>query len=85
MSFTADTIRTTLTDYLTTEFFAEEPEILNDQTGLLSEGLIDSISVMVLVQFIESTFSFEFEPHEVDADNLDSVDKMVVFIQNRTS
>ena len=85
MSFTADSIRTTLTDYLTKEFFADDPESLNAQTGLLSLGIIDSISVMVLVQFIETSFSFEFEPHEVDADNLDSVDKMVVFIQNRIS
>ena len=85
MAFTAETIRTTLADYLTKDFFAEEPELLNDQTGLVSEGIIDSLSVMTLVQFIETTFSFEFEPHEVDADNLDSIDKMVAFIQNRTS
>ena len=85
MSFTTESIRTTLTDYLTTQFFADEPESLNDQTGLLSFGIIDSLSVMVLVQFIETSFSFEFEPHEVDADNLDSVDKMVAFIQSKIS
>jgi acyl carrier protein len=70
---------------LTTEFFADEPGSLTDQTALLSEGIIDSLSVMVLVQFIETSFSFEFEPHEVDPDNLDSIDKMVAFIQAKIS
>ncbi len=81
MTHSDENIRSILTKYLTEEFFSDEPEILEGQTALLSEGFIDSLSVMVLVEFIEQQFGFEFEPHEVDADNLDSVARMVGFIQ----
>jgi acyl carrier protein len=71
--------------YLKTEFFSDDPEMLNSQTGLLSDGYIDSVSVMILVEHLEKTFDFEFEPHEVDADNLDSIDRMVAFIEHKKS
>lgn len=81
MTTTEDEIRSKLNSYLKQEFFSETPEVLDEQTGLLSGGYIDSLSVMMLVEFIENSFHIELEPHEVDPDNLDTVDRMVVFVE----
>ena len=65
------------------EEFANEAETgpLADSTPLLSSGIIDSISALQLVEFLENTFGFEFQAHEVDQDNLDSLDKINDFVQ----
>ncbi|MEM1319722.1 MAG: acyl carrier protein [Bacteroidota bacterium] len=53
---------------------------IDDDTPLLTSGLIDSISALQLVYFLEQTFSFKFKAHEVDRDNLNTIDKIVSFI-----
>ena len=83
MNYSTDEIGARINEFLKEEFFADEPGTLDVQIGLLSEGFIDSVSVMILVEFLEKTFDFEFEPHEVDADNLDSIEKMVAFVQRK--
>jgi len=83
MSISPSEIGDRITAYLKTEFFSDDPEVLKNQTALLSEGYIDSLSVMVLVEYLEKAFDFEFEPHEVEPENLDSIDKMVAFIQRK--
>jgi acyl carrier protein len=59
-----------------------ESEIKND-TLLLSHGIIDSISTMQIVSFIENEFKFEFKAYEVDKDNLDSISIMADFVQKK--
>jgi acyl carrier protein len=57
-------------------------EILDD-TPLISGGLIDSISTMQLVAFLEKKFHFEFQAHEVDRDNLDSIEIIASFVASK--
>lgn len=58
---------------------AENKE-LTYSTPLISGGLIDSILTMQLVVFLEQTFNFEFQAHEVDRDNLDTIDIIAAFV-----
>lgn len=53
---------------------------IEEETPLLSSGLVDSVSALELVDDLESTFGFEFAPHEVDQANLDSAVKIEAFI-----
>jgi len=55
-------------------------EELNNGTPLLSSRLIDSISALLLVEYLEKTFSIQFQPHEVNNDNLDSLDLIEAFV-----
>lgn len=58
---------------------AENKE-LTYSTPLISGGIIDSILTMQLVVFLEQTFNFEFQAHEVDKDNLDTIDIIAAFV-----
>jgi len=58
---------------------------LTDSTRLISGGLIDSILTMQLVVFLEKTFHFEFQAHEVDKDNLDTIDIIAGFVASKTA
>jgi len=53
---------------------------VDDEFKLISDGLIDSISTLQLVDFIEKEFNIEFEAHEVDRDNLDTLSSIEKFI-----
>jgi acyl carrier protein len=56
---------------------------LNIGTPLLSSRLIDSISALLLVEFLEKTFNIQFKPHEVSHENLDSIQKMEKYIGDK--
>ena len=58
---------------------------IDEKTPLISSSMIDSISTLQLVDFLEKNFSIEFLPHEVDRDNLDTVEKMISFLSSKKS
>ena len=79
----SDNIKTKVRNYLEGNFFSGRERELMDETPLLSSGIIDSISALQLVEYLESEFKFEFAAHEVDQENLDSLDTIVSFVQNK--
>ena len=59
----------------------EEESELTEETPLLSSGILDSISTVQLVGFLEDTYGVEFQAHEISEDHLDtlaSVARLVV-------
>lgn len=73
-------ISQTISGYVLETFFSGDESDFNQDTPLLSSGVVDSISALELVAFLEDTFSLEFKPHEVDRDNLDTVSRMTQFV-----
>ena len=67
-------------DYILKKYFEGSPLVLNGTTPLISSGVIDSISVLDLVDYLEITFKFEFESHEIDQSYLDCVDMISDFV-----
>ncbi|NOQ64961.1 MAG: acyl carrier protein, partial [Methyloprofundus sp.] len=60
-------------NYILQEFYkAEDTEKLKDDTPLISSRVIDSISALQMVEFLEKEFNFEFQAHEVDQEHLDT-------------
>lgn len=73
-----------LLDYIKTEFLNNtEIKDFNEDTPLVSSRIMDSISTIQLVDFIEKEFGIEFSHHEVDQENLDSVNLMWEFIKTK--
>jgi acyl carrier protein len=73
-----------ISEYIREEFLNEDEAIeFTDETLLVSSRIMDSISTLQLVDFIEKEFDIEFSHHEVDQDNLDSVNKIWEFIKSK--
>lgn len=69
-----EAIQQTVKDYVLKEFLAGEgPETLEGGTPLISGGILDSISTLKLVSFLEDHYSIEFAAHEVSADHIDTL------------
>jgi acyl carrier protein len=80
-----DAIKETVKDYILKEFLpGESPENLTDETALISGGILDSIAVLKMVAFLEEKFGFQFQPHEVDAEYLDTTTKIAELVRSRS-
>ena len=71
------------------EFLAEEvdlaPDDLTAETSLVNSGLVDSMVVLNMVQFIEETFDLELEAEQVTVENFDSVAAIVALVKSKVS
>ncbi|MDB5352091.1 MAG: acyl carrier protein [Planctomycetota bacterium] len=77
-------ITQTVQDYILREFLpGENPEELNCETPLITGGILDSISTLKLVVFLESQFGVTVEAHEAGVDHLDSVGKIAALIERK--
>lgn len=56
---------------------------IQDDTALISSRIIDSIVALRMVTHLENTFNIEFEAHEVNADNLESINRIAEFVASK--
>ena len=59
--------------------FMEEDEI-NNEEPLFSSGIVDSVSLIELVGFVEKRVSIKVTPGQLTLDNWDSLDRIRDFI-----
>ncbi|WP_169976543.1 acyl carrier protein [Tautonia rosea] len=79
-----DAIRKTIRDFLLLEFLpGEDPDELTDQTPLITGGVLDSISTLRLVVFLEEQFQVSLEAHEAGVDHLDTVEQIASLITRK--
>lgn len=79
-----DDIRQAVHSFILREFLpGESPDELTDETPLISGGILDSISTLKLVSFLEDHFEVTVEAHEAGVDNLDSVGQITRLIADK--
>ena len=68
-----------------------ESELLSDQKGahlsvsepLITTGIIDSLSIMKLIAYLEKTFSVRIEDEEIIAENFETIDVISSVIEKK--
>jgi acyl carrier protein len=79
-----DEIRKTLHEYILNEFLpGENPEELTDDTPLITGDILDSISTLKLVTYLEDHFGVTVEAHEAGVENLDSLGQITRLIAEK--
>ena len=61
----------------------EDPVTLTDTTPLMTTGILDSIAVLKVVNFLESEFGITIEPHEAVVENLNTVLDMAQLVSSK--
>jgi acyl carrier protein len=72
------TISTFILDYFLS---GDESRTVADDDSFIDKGIIDSTGVLELVAFIEETFDIRIEDEELIPENLDSVNRLITYIQ----
>jgi acyl carrier protein len=75
MSFSADVLMTFMEDSL-----GLDTAMVDDQTPLFTSSLLDSFSMIELIEFIESSAGIKVSPTDVNLDNLDSVGRIMKYV-----
>lgn len=81
---TDDAIKQDIKNFIMSEFLpGESPDELTDSTPLISGGVLDSIATLKLVMYVEEKYRVSLEPHEVDKENLDTLDLITRLLRSK--
>ena len=61
----------------------EDPKNLTDDTELKESGILDSLSTLKLVTFLEEQFHVEFEADDLEAGNLASIENIERLVKSK--
>ena len=79
-----DEIKRTVREYMIREVFGgDDPGDLTDATPLITGGLLDSISTLKLVAFLEEQYRIEVQAHEADTENLNTIADIASLVQSK--
>jgi len=79
-----DAIKDDIKSFIMNEFLpGEDPGELTDDTPLITGGILDSIATLKLVMHLEEKYRVTFAPHEVDKENLDTLDLITAFVRDK--
>ena len=79
-----DSIRSAVRAFILVEFLpGEDPSELTDETPLMTGGILDSISTLKLVVFLEDRFGIGLEAHEAGVEHLDTVAQIVGLVAEK--
>jgi acyl carrier protein len=81
---TLDEIKAATKTYILDEFLpGENPAELTDATPLISGGILDSLSTLKLVAFLEQRFNIQVQAHETMVDYLDTLNSIAQLVQSK--
>jgi acyl carrier protein len=75
-------IRNAIHDYIRRELLQDRPDfVLGDDTNLLTEHIIDSLGIFMLVTFLEEKFGIVVDADEVLVDHFETVTDVANFVE----
>ncbi len=63
--------------------YSTEGFVYSDEDSLLREGIIDSLGVVELVEFVQKQFGVKVDQQEVIPDNFDSVARLAAYVRRK--
>jgi acyl carrier protein len=77
-------LRAPIRQFILDEFLpGESPELLTDNTALVTGGILDSIATMKLALFLEEQFGIELQAHEMSVEHLNTVTEIVNLVRSK--
>ena len=71
-------------EFIVVNFLFGDEEQIELETDFFEKGIIDSTGVIELVSFMEETFEISIDDEELIPENLSSLEKISVFLQQKT-
>ncbi|HUE84739.1 MAG TPA: acyl carrier protein [Vicinamibacterales bacterium] len=77
-------MRERLARYIATELLNQSDLVIGDDEDLLTSGLLDSLSVMSVVYFIEQEAGIDIPAEDVTIENFESLSAIDTYVRGRT-
>jgi acyl carrier protein len=79
-------IKTEVREFIAASFLPDQSAAaVDDAMPLITSGIIDSVGMLSLVDFLECRFAIEFLPREIDVQSLDTVAQIEELICRKRS
>ena len=83
MTNDSQVIKDQVRDFILQNFLpGEDPSNLQDDTPLRESGILDSVSTLKLVSFIEESYGITLEPHEASTE-IGRIDDIAELVQRK--
>jgi acyl carrier protein len=79
-----DLMQNKVRNFIVENFLFGDDQGLDDDTSFLENGIIDSTGILELVLFLDEEFSIEIADEELIPENLDSINRIVSFLNWKT-
>ena len=80
----ADQIKEEIRQYVLHEFLpGEKASNLSDETPLRSSGIVDSVGLLRMIDFIEDRYKIQVDAYEAGVENFDRIEDIASFIQKK--
>ncbi len=64
-----------VTEFIREQFMFEHPDVeLSAQLNLIEEGIIDSLGIFMLIDFIGQNFGVQIKPEQVILENFETIE-----------
>ena len=66
-----------------TEASLSDKDSIKDETLIFEQGLLDSMGLLFLVQFLKDEFMIETSDHELERENFESINAIASFVNKK--
>jgi acyl carrier protein len=73
-----------VTDYITRELMAGKKAKIGPEDSLIGAGVIDSLTLLQLITFLEEKFGVTISDNEMARENIESIRAIANFIEKKT-
>ena len=81
-----NSIRQTLRSFILENYlFTDDQSALVDDSSFLDNGVLDSMGILELIDYLDESFAIKVEGDELIPDNLDSINNLMTFISAKKS
>jgi len=82
--YTESEVEEILKSQILKEFMYDKPEVILDNDSLLiEEEIIDSLGIFVLISLMEEQFNIKINPDEVMLDNFETIDTIKSLVMSK--
>tara|TARA_B110000977_G_C10963217_1_gene449373 strand:+ start:508 stop:765 length:258 start_codon:yes stop_codon:yes gene_type:complete len=82
--YSTEELKKIVTDFINEEFLYDKTDIeMTNDLNIIEQGILDSMDIFRLIQFIEEKVNIVLEPDEMVQTNFQSVNDIVGFIQSK--
>ena len=71
--------------FILDNYFVGTTTALTDDASLMLLGIVDSTGMLELTAFLEATFDLAIADLDITPENLDTIDRIVLFVERKTS
>ena len=75
-------LRKQIKDYIV-EASLMDPEKIEDTTLIFEEGLLDSMGLLFLIEYLNENYGIQVSDDELNPNNFESIDSIVDFVKGK--